>query len=148
MVKPRIAALVVLVPVIFFILWQSGVSGTAHLDRKTETVKHLFEQNGHEAAEVPRPQTADPDSVRIYIGIVLSAQQEGADIDHGMVEFWKSDALERDVQTLQCHRKRRGGYSICSWVASQGRLGTTPLFEMGTRQIRGFTNIKHQREYE
>jgi hypothetical protein len=145
MVKTRIAALVVLVWVIFFfILWQFGVSGTAHLHRKTETAKHLFKQQGQAMAEVPRPQTADPDSVRIYIGIVLSAQQEGADIGHGMVEFWKSDALERDVQTLQCHRKRRGGYSICSWFASEGRLGATPLFEMGTRQIRGFTNIEHQ----
>ena len=78
MVKTRTAALVVLVPVTFlFIFWQIGVSDTAHLDRTTETVKHLFEHNGPKAEELHRAQSADPDSVRIYIGIVLSAQ-EGA----------------------------------------------------------------------
>lgn len=97
MVKTRTAALVVLVPVTFlFIFWHIGVSDTAHLDRTTETVKHLFEQKGPKVEELQRAKSADPDSVRIYIGIVLSTQK-GADIDHCMVEFWKSDAVERDV---------------------------------------------------
>jgi hypothetical protein len=102
MLKIRTIAVVLLLPVIFRLLalWhaQFRVIESGEVVGTTESQRQLFEQKEQRVARVrpPAGQTVAPDSVRIYIGVVMVSLKV-ADIDYYMVELWKPDAVERDV---------------------------------------------------
>lgn len=103
MLKIRTIAVVLLLPVIFRLLalWhaQFRVIESGEVAGTTESQKQFFEQNEQRVARVRPPgplQTVAPDSVRIYIGVVMVSLKV-ADIDYYMVELRKPDVIERDV---------------------------------------------------
>lgn len=86
-----------LLPVIFRLaLWQFRVIESGEGAKTTESQRQVFEQDQQRVGRVRPPQTVAPDSVRIYIGIVMVSLKV-ADIDYYMVELWKPDDVERDV---------------------------------------------------
>jgi len=99
MLKIRTIAVVFLLPVIFRLLWQFRVTESGEVEGTTESQKQFFKQQEQRVARVRPPgqlQTVAPDSVRIYIGVVMVSLKV-ADIDYYMVQLRKPDGVERDV---------------------------------------------------